>query len=388
MRYELYKIINKKIVIVIVFVALLINGINCMNIVKRSNKTDIYRQSERVKQVYDKVEGQITVEKVNYIFREYERLESIVRSGDYSKEYDKNTYTGYIEADYILFMELYKDIVYVSQYAQNSEKIVAKAQEGIDVFAYKNNEYMAEYNRKLTDLYEKRVITNYYGNTNGWKKYFNYQFSNLIVVMLIIFLNAALFAGEREEKMSVILLTSRKGRTRTFIDKITAGILVSLFVATIIYLEDFVIFYFGFGLKGAMNPIYSLPEWELCPLNVSIAEFALIIYCFRMIGVIILTVVVMLASGIADNSLWASVMSVSFIIVAVIINNLKLPCDFLYLMSSQINLMDCEIYRFFNIPVLKIEAVMVICIIAAIIMLLITYIFEAKWKLIQRRERV
>ena len=107
MKFEVKKLVCKRIVYVIVVLSMLINGIYCFNSADRINSKKYKNASECQKNIYKKIEGKITQDKADFISTEYERLKKTIESGDYSKEYDETTYSGYIFLDYNIFKEIY-----------------------------------------------------------------------------------------------------------------------------------------------------------------------------------------------------------------------------------------------------------------------------------------
>lgn len=159
-------------------------------------------------------------------------------------------------------------------------------------------------------------------------------------------------------------------------------------MAVAMYLEDFLIFYEGFQLRGIWNPIYSIREWELCPLNLSIGGFALAAAAYKMAGVFVLTALVMLASSLARSSLVAGLISVLMVMGAAVVNNLKWDCDILGLLTSAIDLKKMEVCRWLDMPVLKIDFQAATGLLLMVAALATAYFLETRWKCVRRRERI
>lgn len=387
MRFEINKLINKKIVIFIILLSVLINGIYSSNMVKKNNSLETIHYKTGTDRIYDKVSGKITSEKISYIYNEYIRLEKIISEENFSKDFDENTYTGFIFSDRNFFNELYNNIQYCINYSSQCETISKRASENVQLYKIKKNNYLLNYNEKISEIYSGRYISDYY-KTTGWDKYFNYQFSNLIVVMLVIFIMCNIFSSEREENMSVILLTSRRGKNRLVLRKIMASVLISTVLSLVFYIEDFLIFFLGLELKGMNNPIYSLQEFQLCPLNINIFEFIVYIFVCKIAGIIVFNTLIILASSLAGNNLMSCVISIIFTVAVIAVNIMKLPADVLCLLSPQLYLKDYNVVRFLDIPVLKVSFNLSFALVIFLFLLISVWFLETKWGKFKRRERV
>ena len=74
MKFEVKKLVCKRIVYVIVVLSMLINGIYCFNSADKINSKKYKNASECQKNIYKKIEGNITQDKADFISTEYERL--------------------------------------------------------------------------------------------------------------------------------------------------------------------------------------------------------------------------------------------------------------------------------------------------------------------------
>ena len=299
MKFEVKKLVCKRIVYVIVVLSMLINGIYCFNSADRINSKKYKNASECQKNIYKKIEGKITQDKADFISTEYERLKKTIESGDYSKEYDETTYSGYIFLDYNIFKEIYDEFKYNVEYKTEAENICKKANECEKIYEIKDNKYFVEYYKNYSVIFSNRYIDEFY-DTRGWDIYFKYSFSNLIIIMLIIFINCGIFCNEREEKMAVLIISTSSGKTHLIRDKIIAGVIVSLIIACVFYIEDFIIFMTVTNLHGFDNLIYSVRTFKMCPLNVSMLQFCIYIFICKITGIIVISSLVALASSMSD----------------------------------------------------------------------------------------
>ncbi len=387
MKFEVKKLVCKRIVYVIVVLSMLINGIYCFNSADKINSKKYKNASECQKNIYKKIEGKITQDKADFISTEYERLKKIIESGDYSKEYDETTYSGYIFLDYNIFKEIYDEFKYNVEYKTEAENICKKANECEKIYEIKNNKYFVEYYKNYSVIFSNRYIDEFY-DTRGWDIYFKYSFSNLIIIMLIIFINCGIFCNEREEKMAVLIISTSKGKTHLIRNKIIAGVIVSLIIACAFYIEDFIIFMTVTNLHGFDNLIYSVRTFKMCPLNVSMLQFCIYIFICKITGIIVISSLVALASSMSDTNFVSSVLAVIFIIVLVIFNNIKIKTDILCLITPQLYLKEYDIVKIFNKPILKTNYNMICALLIVIAVYTAVWWLEAELGKAMKKERI
>ena len=387
MKFEVKKLVCKRIVYVIVVLSMLINGIYCFNSADKINSKKYKNASECQKNIYKKIEGKITQDKADFISTEYERLKKTIESGDNSKEYDETTYSGYIFLDYNIFKEIYDEFKYNVEYKTEAENICKKANECEKIYEIKNNKYFVEYYKNYSVIFSNRYIDEFY-DTRGWDIYFKYSFSNLIIIMLIIFINCGIFCNEREEKMAVLIISTSSGKTHLIRDKIIAGVIVSLIIACAFYIEDFIIFMTVTNLHGFDNLIYSVRTFKMCPLNVSMLQFCIYIFICKITGIIVISSLVALASSMSDTNFVSSVLAVIFIIVLVIFNNIKIKTDILCLITPQLYLKEYDIVKIFNKPILKTNYNMICALLIVIAVYIAVWWLEAELGKVMKKERI
>ena len=122
----------------------------------------------------------------------------------------------------------------------------------------------------------------------------NYSLSDLAKVII----------KENETEMNLLLKTSTRGRTETFVAKMIASILFLIFICLLFSVEDYILFAANFGNMDAfLEPIYMLEGFKDTLLNINLFSFYGVCIGSRMLGIIAIGTMFMLVSLLGKNSL-------------------------------------------------------------------------------------
>ncbi len=297
-----------------------------------ASTTDGYKRG--YDEVYGRVEGRITLENMEWIASEKKRLDKAVADGGFSTEEDPDgTYTGYVFSDSELFDCLYADAKYAYEYASFAKNVSEKADDAAELYEEKGSPSLSRRYREMSESFRGRRITSFY-RTDGWRDYFSYEFSDLLVIFLITAGISALFSQEKETGMDMLLKLSRKGRLRAPAAKIATAMFLTFIISALFSAEDFIFYAVSFGLRGFSNPVYSLPEFKTSVLTVSIGGYVLINYFFRLIGFLTFASLVMLVSGEAGGNLLAFGCGAAVFVGSIVIYAVCPSASFLPLLNS------------------------------------------------------
>lgn len=341
--YEIKKILSNKIAMYLFMIGILVNGFVIIN--KPDTIRNFYNYRKEYIELYDRLEGKVTDEKVRYVQEKYNELNAKNITRSFSYEYDESLLTGYEISDYELFREMNEKYKYIQDFDNSMEKINTISKENIEYYEQTDNPELIDYNKKISNTYSSRHINNFY-ETKYWKYYLNYAFSNLCILLVTILACKGVFSGERESKMETLIVTSRYGKRKTFISKIIASIIVTIVISITFIVEDFVLFTHVFNLKGMSEPIYSVEEMKYCMMDVSIIKYIFILNMYKIIGMICISGIVLLASALAGSNLLSIVSSVLFILPFIVFNDRDIACNVIRLLQVNGDLM-CMKSKFF-----------------------------------------
>lgn len=313
---ELKKIWRSR-VLWVFLAALIVLNILQINTLSRKAKGNSKEFNSAREQIYSQVCGEFKIENLEFVIDTYEAAAQAVNSGSYSTEPNQEgTYTGYIFGDYSLFGEFYDEMNYMYNYAESMNSTIEKAKENIAFFTEKNNEYSARQNQQIVNLYENRCIDAYY-KTQGAYSLICYDFSSVFVLLLCVLCISPIFTREHETQMYSLLKTTKMGNTKLGIAKISATLISAFTVALAFYLVDFFSFFVFFDIDCMSNPIYSISNFKNTPFSCSIGQYLLIVLMYRLIGIMVMSLIYLLCSLIAPDEILSFCISIGITVLLI-----------------------------------------------------------------------
>ena len=382
---ELRKILLNKLTVYMFVICFLING--CVIAKKPDSIRGFYNNKQAYDKMYEKLSGEVTKEKSDYITKKYNELYTKFMSNSFSQEYNAELLTGYEKYDYLIYAEMYRKYRYIEGYEASLENVRMIAKENQDYYEKTGQSGFLKYNQSIEKKYTDRTISNFY-ETKNYKYYLNYSFSNLCILFVLIIALKGVFCSERENRMSTLLLTSRYGKTKAFRGKVLASLLTAAGVTGLFLLEDFIVFLAAFEYKGLSEPIYSIEEMQYCIYDVSIMEYLLIMGVMKIFGMLVISSVIMLASSVASSNLSAMVISVLGILPMIVFNKENGMFNAIRLLQINNDASKMNSIFFMNTSISYIYYSLITCLILAVICIFFSYLIETRFDRIFRRERI
>ncbi len=176
---------------------------------------------------YNKLSGEITNDRIQLIQDMYFPLAEECSDMQYSTDYDKNKLTGYVFGDYYLFKKyIIPQVEYAYMYPQTSNVISKKASENIDFYNNFENKYEIRKNKIIYNTYKDRFIPEY--RLTEWVSiYFSYDFSSLLIILMLILGCCSVFSSETEKGMDITINSINK-RNKTINAKIISTLIYCL----------------------------------------------------------------------------------------------------------------------------------------------------------------
>lgn len=264
--------------------------------------------------MHKKLDGVLTNSKAQFIVDENKRVASIVSDGTYSKEYQSDTYTGYYWSDYVMVSKyFYNPMKYLSMYSINNDKIVKQAEDNIKFYDKYNNKYEKEKYKFIVNNYKGRKITLFY-DTKPWEALFDYNFSDLIIMFLMLLGIVPVFVSEKETNMQNLIMSSKKGKKSTVFVKVLATLVYITFLVCIFSAFNILFFKCLYGLNGAEMPIYAMEKYQYTPLGYSMGTFYFITQLFKIGGLFCFAMFILLLSSLFNRIIYPYMIS-AFIMV-------------------------------------------------------------------------
>lgn len=263
---EFRKIIGIPFVIFFMMVMLFLNGyiLKSNSIVKTSDDvTDT---------VYNKIEGDITQEKVDYISDNYFRLKHLFETKNYKTNgTDENTISGYVVEDFCVFEKCYEHIKYCVEYEKYVKKMCENAEKNITIV-----------NGNTDEVYYKNIIKTYSGrsinsiaDTYGNDVYLEYEYSFFFSICMIIIMGTYIIFYERENHMGNIIFSTVYGRYRLIVAKIVVMFIMCFLCILAFRLEDSIIIGIKYGFHGITFPAYVSQDWRYIQFDLSYIQLFL-----------------------------------------------------------------------------------------------------------------
>lgn len=272
------------------------------NISGRFRENGDVKTEEAYFELYDILSGEITEEKIRYINEIYKELDRNVNSGNYSTEYNEDSLTGYTFADYMLVgFDIIPELEYAVTYPNISDKICNDAYENIFFFNERKNYSEAKRNALIYKLYQNRGIKSY--NLTEWVEYyFKYDFSSLLIIIMIIVGLASSFSVEAESGMSILI--NRSGAVpKTANAKLISACAYILLITIIFSLFDFLIVKYLCGADGFSNPLYSAYLFRYTPYNFSLLEAMAVCAAIKLLSFIVIGEITIIVSALIKKTI-------------------------------------------------------------------------------------
>lgn len=259
--------------------------------------------------LYEKYEGEMTREKIEDILKIYRPLEIAVSDMTANKDMNNpNTMTGNEYSDYNLLDRYFiTPMEYFYNYKNDANKVVLQAKENVKFYKSKGNGYESKKNAVIYHLFENRVITNF-AYLEMYNYYFNYNFSNVLILLLCLYGIVGVFGCEKTAMMQGLLLTNKNGGKKTMLAKMFATSLYAISISLILSVVDYIGFMATFRtVEGGTLPIYSISVFSSASLNVSIIKYVVVSVCTKILGFWLLGMILLLVSQICQNGMIAFV---------------------------------------------------------------------------------
>jgi len=264
--------------------------------------------------------GEITQTKINYVKDACNKYKSEVIGKNFSKEYDENTITGYIYSDYSLFnFIIVPELEYAVTYPNISNSISASAYENIDFFEKHNNFPDAEKNRYIYKLYQNRNIDNY--NLTEWTElYFKYDFSSLLVLIMLVVTLAPSFTSEYESGMNVMIKSSGKQGNIVNAKLISAALFIFLLTVLFAFFDLLSVIFFC-GADGFLNPVYSSPFFKYSPFSFSLFSAIIICALIKFLAFLTIGEIIFIISRLTKNTILSICFSFLIVVLLIVLSN-------------------------------------------------------------------
>ena len=138
-------------------------------------------------------------------------------------------------------------------------------------------------NAYILHHYTGRAIPEFY-LYDGWEALLSYDFSDLLILLLLILAVAPTFTREKENGMTFILSSCKRGRWPLLISKCGAGVIFAWILTILFALLNLLVFGLLCGFEGWGSPLYAIESYQYTPFSGSILLFYGLICGLKAIG--------------------------------------------------------------------------------------------------------
>ncbi|MBE6550777.1 MAG: hypothetical protein E7665_01445 [Ruminococcaceae bacterium] len=267
--YEIQKIINKQ-VLIIIAVSLLLNV--CIAYLSTENASI---DGNAVAEYYEGFQKDPS--KADEV---WQRLEQMPESVDKNEQYALERYEAQRE--------------YSQRYEKDLNMTIFRAKINLKEYEAKNrgNEYISKYQIQVIDEYTRmKELGTDDGLVLGWDDHLLYAEGVYILMVLIVIASVRIFLVDRECAFYPIVRSSKKGRLATVASKTAAVFVSSVIFSFLISGTSLLTAWTLTGLHGGELALTSIEAYEFCSFDISIASYAFIQFVFRSVFSFILGII-------------------------------------------------------------------------------------------------
>lgn len=260
--------------------------------------------------IYEKAKGPLTNENAGFVAGEYQRLSGEVADGTYSHAPQEGTYSGYIYGDYYLLGKyFYKPMSYAVQYAEHNRELLKQEADNLELYQSVGNKGMSARSAYILKHYEGRAVSAFY-LTDGWESLLRYDFSDLLILLLLILGVASSFTREKETDMTMLLASSKRGGWPMIAAKCGSAVLYAATLTLLFSLFNLMAYGVLLGVDGWDMPLYAIEAYENTPFSGNIGVFYLLSCGMKAIGFSVMALVLLFLSSCFRRTLYPCILGV------------------------------------------------------------------------------
>jgi len=316
--YEMRKSFLKKSTLFVLIILTLLNIIRIYDLSRTIYTLTSGDFHEPYFRLYNTVCGELSDEKMSPFRARAKELLEMVRGHSYSTKYqpEKYEYTGYCFGDFNLYNAIIgSEITYCGTYPNTSNQIVNNAYNNYQIYKSVGNGYEAEKSAMIYKAYSNRNIPEY--RATYWTKlFFDYDFSSLLCVIMLVFCLSSAFTNEKTSGMAN-LITAYGKSGNTIRSKIILASIYCLLLTVYFTVCDLLTTHIFLGIDGLNMPLYSSEIFQFSPYNFSFIASILLWIAQRFAALFVISLIILLISKFSPNLVIS--MALSFAAVSILI---------------------------------------------------------------------
>lgn len=323
--------------------------------------------------LYNTVCGKLNEEKLSPFRARAKELLDKVASHSYSTEYnpEEYEYTGYCFGDFNLYNTFIgKEITYCATYPNISNQIAEKAYDNYQIYKTVGNNFEAEKSAMIFNAYQIRSIPEY--RATYWTNlFFNYDFSSLLCIIMLIFSLSSSFTNEKTSGMNALITAYGKNRSTTW-SKLIASAIYCVFLTVYFTICDLSATHLLLGVDGLDMPLYSAEMFQFTPYNFNLWAGICLWIGQRFLALFSLSLVFLLISKTSPNTIVS--MAVSFGITLILILTTAISNSILNpicALTPSTYIREFSVANLFGKPILMMIVAIVVLVVECIVLCVI-----------------
>ncbi len=285
-KYELKKLFAHKIIPILLLVITVFNVLLISSRVDEKTVTAEKQLDALLADYHADPEGM--EKKMKEYLDEYDRvakhnLQSIHNSGE-RLPYPDSTYS---DTDYTLFDKTFPELKnYTSTYQKTIKMSIRIANGHIDEYRY-----LGYAEDSFAVAYQKGVLKSYdllkdmefpIVNIRGYDVFLDYSGFGVIAMIAMIVGGMLILIPEKSGGMVGILRVSKRGRTETYLAKMTVAFLYCLLVCLVLTISALATVGVCYGYNGIDAPLQMVESFRLCPLMTTVGGGLVLTFLLRL----------------------------------------------------------------------------------------------------------
>ncbi len=306
---EFYKIINKKIYLII-FVILLIA--NCFLIYNSNANGDTYNApaSANIALYNDLSNIPNVTDKIDFLNKSIEKV----------SETDEPIYTNDSFTDRQLLESELDHLKTISDYSSYINGVVNESDNitSISIFANKDSYTYKNAVSTKENFENLSSIDTTYDISNGVNMATNFIFTDLLIIVILLLVGDSIIGVERNINIIGLQKTCKKGKGTLACSKIIAVLMSVTLISIIFYGANILLSSLLYGFGDLSRSIQSVYGFENCILHINVLEYLILFLIFKIFVMFIIALIINLISMLAKSRISTYIYVIIIGIISVI----------------------------------------------------------------------
>ena len=293
-KTELKKLLSCRVFLLIAAVSLVLNAYLMF---KASDSTEAPTSEYKI--IYSELDGLTDAEKFEWLNEKY------------------NDFSGQYHYNYRILYELLEECGQIVGYNDYLDSIDAQAEamSGISIFA-KPDTFNYRSIMKTPPAYKHmRGVQPVFDVSKGIILATDNNFTDILIGFIVLFAVIQLMISDREQGMSGLLFSLKRGRWYLLLTKIGVLAVAIFAIILLMYGENLIIGSYIYGLGDLSRPVQSLNGFIGCNLKISVFEYLILYFIFKFAAIFAIGAVISLIAVNTKNTV--SFYGVSAVIITI-----------------------------------------------------------------------